>query len=186
MQTASAFPGRVIVEFAARSRRLSLRPLACCLALFLGPVLAARAAVPCPPPAVLDVAALQSELMVVATTCHENTGYNAFMQRYRPYLLHTEQDLSAYFRRVYGRAGQQRHDSFVTSLANAQSDAGIRQGADFCARNQALFQEVQALRSTNELPLYAAGKDVLPAEVLSCSATETRHARQQLARRSRR
>jgi len=186
MQAISAFAGRVIVEFAARSRRLSLRPLACCLALFLGPALAARAAVPCPAPAVLDVAALQSELMVVATTCHENAGYNAFMQRYRPYLLRTEQDLAAYFRRAYGRAGQQRHDSFVTALANAQSDAGIRQGADFCPRSQALFQEVQALRSTGQLPLYAAGKDVLPADVLSCSATEPRHARQQLARRSRR
>ncbi len=186
MQAASAFPGRVIVEFATRSRRLSLRPLACCLALFLGPVLAARAAAPCPSPAVLDVAALQSEMMVLATTCHDNAGYNAFMQRYRPYLFHTEQELAAYFRRAYGRAGQQRHDSFVTSLANAQSDAGIRQGADFCPRNQALFQEVQALRSTSQLPLYAAGKDVLPGDVLSCSASESRHARQQVARRSRR
>ena len=171
---------------AAKSRSLPLRPLACCLALFLGPALAARAAVPCPSPAVLDVAALQSELMVVATTCHENSGYNAFMQRYRPYLLRTEQDLSAYFRRAYGRAGQQRHDAFVTSLANAQSDVGLRQGSDFCARNQTLFQEVQALRSTKQLPLYAAGKDVLPADVLSCAATEPRHAPQRLARRSRR
>ena len=74
----------------------------------------------------------------------------------------------------------------MTSLANAQSDAGIRQGADFCARNQALFQEVQALRSTSELPLYAAGKDVLPTDILSCSAAEPRRAGQRLARRGRR
>ena len=174
------------MEIATRNRRSSLRQLVCCLALFLGPVLTARAAVPCPPAAVLNVAALQSELMVLATTCHDNAGYNAFMRRYRPYLFRTEQDLSAYFRRAYGRAGQQRHDSFVTSLANAQSDAGLRQGSDFCPRNQALFQEVQALRSTSQLPLYAAGKDVLPADLLSCRAAETRPAPHRIVRHGRR
>ena len=124
--------------------------------------------------------------MVLATTCHDNSGYNAFMRRYQPYLYHTEQELAAYFRRVYGRAGQTRHDFFVTALANAQSDVGLRQGTDFCPRNQALFHEVQALRSSQQLPLYAAGKDVLPASLLACSTAEAPRPQQRIARRSRR
>ena len=152
------------------SRRLFLMPLACCLALLLPPALAARAA-SCPSPSVLDVTALQSELMVLATTCHDGSGYNAFMRRYHPYLLATERDLAAYFHRAYGRRGQAEHDRFVTALANDQSDVGLRQGTDFCPRNQALFSEVMALRGASELPDYAAGKDLVPRPMSDCAAT---------------
>jgi len=156
--------------------RLFLMPLVCCLALLLPPALAAQAA-SCLAPSVLNVTALQSELMVLATTCHDGSGYNAFMLRYRPYLFATEQDLAAYFRRAYGRAGQAEHDRFVTGLANDQSDIGLRQGTDFCPRNQALFSEVMALRGASELPDYAAGKDLAPAALSACATGSARRRR---------
>lgn len=144
-------------------------PLLGCFAL-LPPMLAARAA-PCPRRAIFDVAALQSELMVLATACHDNTGYNSFMRRYQPYLLRTERTLQAYFNRAYGRGGQNAHDRFVTSLANAQSDAGLTQGTDFCPRNASLFSEVMALQTSSQLPLYAAGKAVIPPGMPTCVAS---------------
>lgn len=147
--------------------RPSLLPLLYGLALLLPPALAARAA-PCPSPTVLNVTALQSELMVLATTCHDGSGYNAFMRRYHPYLFDTEKSLAAYFRRAYGRGGQAAHDRFVTDLANDQSAIGLRQGTEFCPRNQALFSEVMALRGSSELPDYAAGKDLVPASMADC------------------
>ena len=147
--------------------RLSLVAVFCALALLPPPALAARA-VPCPAPSVLTVTALQSELMVLATSCRDRDGYNAFMRRYRPYLFRTEKSLAAFFQHAYGRGGQAAHDRFVTDLANDQSDTGLAQGTDFCPRNQALFSEVLALRNSGELPDYAAGKDVVPAGMEAC------------------
>ncbi|HVB66436.1 MAG TPA: hypothetical protein VNE67_01100 [Acetobacteraceae bacterium] len=156
------------------SRRRPLLPLACGLALLLPPVLAARAA-PCVPPPVLNVTALQSELMVLATTCHDGSAYNGFMRRYRSSLFDTEKSLAGYFTHAYGRGGQAAHDRFVTDLANDQSDSGLRQGTDFCPRNQALFSEVMSLRGASELPDYAAGKDLVPTALApDCVVTAPR------------
>ena len=163
-------------------RRPILPLLAACLGL-LASILAARAA-PCPPRATFDVAALQSEMMVLATACHDNTGYNAFMRRYQPYLLQTERTLQTYFNHAYGRGGQTAHDRYVTSLANAQSDAGLVQGSDFCPRNQALFSEALSLRQTAQLPLYAAGKALIPPGMPTCVASVA--PRKRIVRRRRR
>jgi hypothetical protein len=163
-------------------RHPPLLPLACCLAFLLPPAIAARAA-PCMSPPVLDVTALQSELMVLATSCHDDSGYNAFMQRYHSYLFETEKELAEYFRHAYGRGGQAEHDAFVTNLANDQSDTGLRQGTDFCPRNQALFTEVMALRTPSELPSYAAGKDLVPASIPTTCVAEARPPRRVVRRR---
>ncbi len=128
-------------------------------------------AAPCPSRATFDVTALQSELMVLATACHDSAQYNAFMRRYRPGVYAAEQSLHRYFLRAYGRGGQAAQDRFVTALANAQSDASIAQGSDFCPRNAALFDETAALQTPGQLPDYAAGKNVVPAGLGTCVAS---------------
>jgi hypothetical protein len=143
------------------------------LAGFLLPAALARGAV-CPSRTTFDVAALQSEMMLLATACHDSGQYNAFMRRYRPGLYAAEQSLHRYFLRRYGRGGQAAQDRFVTNLANAQSDAAISQGSDFCPRNAALFAETASLQSRTQLPLYAAGKDALPAGLAPCSTAASR------------
>ncbi len=139
------------------------------LAGFVLPGAIARAA-PCPSRATFDVAALQSELMVLATACHDSAQYNIFMRQNRSGVFSAEQSLHRYFLRAYGRGGQAAQDRFVTALANAQSDASIAQGSDFCPRNAALFNETAALQSPSQLPDYAAGKDVVPAGLGTCVA----------------
>lgn len=129
-----------------------------------------RAAQQCPEQPVFDVEALKSEMMVLATACHDDSQYNAFIERYQPSLMANEHALDGYFRREYGRSGQTEHDRYITSLANAQADDGLKQGSDFCARNATLFEEAMALENSTELPQFAAGQDLVPASLGSCQA----------------
>jgi hypothetical protein len=116
-----------------------------------------------------EVQALRSELMVLATGCHDDQRYNAFMRRYQGDLQGNERAIDAYFKHRYGRAAQTEHDRFVTDLANAISRQGSDLGGDFCPRNGLIFNEVLALESASELADFAAGKNLIPASVDVCA-----------------
>lgn len=119
--------------------------------------------------AAVEIAALRSELMVLATGCHDDDGYNAFIRKYQPELMGNEQAIAEMFKQKYGRRGQQEHDQFTTDLANAESSAGMHLGSDFCARNGLMFQEVLALTGPGDLATYAAGKDLVPRSFAVCT-----------------
>ncbi len=132
----------------------------------------AQAELECLPPqerAAVEVAALRSQLMVLATGCHDDNGYNAFIRKFQAELMSNEKTIGEIFKHKYGRRGQQEHDQFTTDLANAESSAGMHLGTDFCDHNGMIVQEVLALRSANELASYAAGKDLVPASLPVCS-----------------
>jgi hypothetical protein len=147
-----------------------------CLSWTLLPAVAATcltltgvsAAERCPEQPVFDIEALKSEMMVLATACHDDSQYNAFIQRYQPQLIANEHALDNYFHRSYGRRAQVEHDAYITSLANAQSDEGLKQGTDFCPRSEALFAQAMALEGPRDLPSFAAGQNLVPASLGSC------------------
>ncbi len=118
--------------------------------------------------AAFDVGALKSELSILAVGCHDEDDYNRFIERYRGELVSQDAVVNAWFKRVHGRSAQTSYDSYITLLANEQSNLGQRQGTDFCPRLKALFSEVMALPQATLLPQYAAVKDIVPAEVGSC------------------
>jgi hypothetical protein len=120
-----------------------------------------------------EVQALRSELMVLATGCHDDDQYNAFIRRYQPELQANEKQIAAYFQHRYGRTGQTEHDRFVTDLANEISHQGSDLGGDFCPRNGAIFHEVLALGGAAELPDYAAGKNLIPRNIDVCAPMST-------------
>lgn len=120
--------------------------------------------------ALFELEALKSELMVVATDCHNSDQYNAFIQKYQTQLANAERELDGYFSRAYGKKGQQAHDQYVTSLANSDAHSAHVIGNDFCPRNATVFSEVMALRGPADLPAYAAGKDLVPADLGACDA----------------
>jgi len=122
----------------------------------------------------VEVAALRSELMVLATGCHQDSNYNAFVRKFQAGLQGNEKAVAEVFKRMYGRRAQQEHDRFTTDLANGESSAGMRLGTDFCARNSLLFSEVMSLDSASELPAYAAGKDLVPATLDMCPQAPVR------------
>ena len=133
------------------------------------PVLAARQCTSIADQSAFEVQALRSELMVVATGCHEDERYNAFIRRFQADLQANERTINAYFQHRYGRSAQTEHDRFVTDLANAISHQGSDMGGDFCPRNGMIFNEVLALTSVSELPDFAAGKNLVPASVEICT-----------------
>lgn len=137
------------------------------------PVLAARQCTSLSDQSAFEVQALRSELMVLATGCHSDDQYNAFIRRYQPDLQANEKQIAAYFQHRYGRGGQTEHDRFVTELANAISRQGSDLGGDFCARNGLIFQEVMVLQNASELPDYAAGKNLVPASLDICTPMPT-------------
>ena len=130
---------------------------------------------------VVEVAALRSELMVLATGCRQDERYNAFIRKYQADLMGNERAVGDVFKRIYGKRAQQEHDRFTTDLANGESSAGMHLGTDFCARNSAIFSEVMALHSAEELPAYAKGKDLVPATVDLCPQVAQAHANRQVA-----
>jgi hypothetical protein len=139
------------------------------------------AAQPCARPTdltALDVASLKSKLMVLAITCNQQDRYNDFVQRFRPDLMAHERALHAYFVHAFGGRAQREQDDYITSLANTQSQGGIRQGTLFCQQNVSLFGEVLALTKGSDLPAYAASKRLeQPVDVAACpAATHTAQA----------
>jgi hypothetical protein len=133
------------------------------------PVLAERQCTSLSDQSAFEIQALRSELMVLATGCHDDDRYNAFIHRFQGDLQGNEKAINAYFQHRYGRAGQTEHDRFVTELANAISRQGSDLGGDFCPRNGLIFNEVLALESVTELADFAAGKDLVPATVPICT-----------------
>ncbi len=118
-----------------------------------------------------EVGALKSELTVLATSCAgADKDYNAFVERFRPELMSSDAAVNGWFKRTYGRNAQRQYDGYITTLINSQSENGLHQGTNFCPRTQAMFAEVMTLRDSSALPLYAAGKDVLPADVGACES----------------
>ena len=147
---------------------------ALCTALFGAGVLSAgiAAAQPCARPAdvnAFDVAGLKSKLMVTAITCNQQDRYNDFVQRFRSDLMKQDKALHAYFNRTYGGRGLREHDDYITSLANTQSQSGLKAGTLFCQQTVSIFTEVLALSAGAELPAYAASKRLpQPIEVVAC------------------
>jgi len=151
-----------------------MRPFALLAPLAVAALAAPLAmAQPCARPADLaafDVASLKSQLMVTALMCNARDGYNAFVLRFRTDLMAQEHALQGYFARSYGGGGQQRHDDYVTQLANAHSQAAIRFGTSYCYRNVGLLGEVLSLPNGASLAGYAGAKGLVqPVALVSCA-----------------
>ena len=132
----------------------------------LVPVAFAESCVRPPEKVAFDVAGLKSELMVVAIACQQQERYNAFVTRFRGDLVGDERALTGYFNRTGSRA-QQRHDDYITNLANTQSEDGIKQGTLFCDQHKTMFDEVLALKDGKELNAYAGSKGLVqPVDVV--------------------
>ncbi len=122
-----------------------------------------------------DIAALKSQLMVISLTCRNDQPYNDFVNRFRRNLISTDRTLSTWFSRTYGaRNGRKQHDDFITILANAQSQEGIRQGRVFCDNMAPLVAEIARLETIEAASTYAAnqqlGQPVLAPEVAEAAA----------------
>jgi hypothetical protein len=116
-----------------------------------------------------EVLSLRTQMILLATKCGRDQDYNKnFIVRFQPTLQANEREILAYFRRLYGGAGQGKKDTFSTELVNVMSQQANTQGAEFCPRATMIISEMNSLRSMDELPAYAAVKDLGPAGTSMC------------------
>jgi hypothetical protein len=114
-----------------------------------------------------DVGSLKSALSVLAVACSDEDDYNAFVLQHRRQLVSEDGVVNGYFKRVYGKQAQPRYDSYITLLANEQSEISQKQGSDYCPRLKLIFPEVMAVPSAS-LAQYAAAKDLMPDDLTPC------------------
>lgn len=120
-----------------------------------------------------NIIGLKSALMVAALSCNQQDKYDAFMTTFQPHILAAQHTMDAYFHKASGPlSGQKMEDNFITLLANNQSDQGIAAGSFFCLNNEAEFNAVLALRTTNDLDHFVTN---LPPNPTATVASNTTH-----------
>jgi hypothetical protein len=133
------------------------------------PVFAASSCTTVADQSAYEVLSLRTQMILLATKCGRDQDYNKnFILRFQPALQANERAVLAYFRRVYGGAGQGKKDTFSTELVNVMSQQANQQGGEFCGRATQIIGEMVALRSMDELPAYAALKDLAPVGTSMC------------------
>jgi hypothetical protein len=121
--------------------------------------------------AAFDLAAIKSELMVIAIDCQAQERYNAFVVRFRPDLQGSERGLNTYFSRTARTGTARAHDDYITSLANALSQDALTRGTLFCDEHMRMFDDVLALKDGRDLLSYASGKGLVqPIDLVECPA----------------
>lgn len=116
-----------------------------------------------------DVRALQSQLMVAALTCNRDEEYNAFVRKFQGELAGSYRTIQSHFRRTAGRSHQRELDEFITQLANAHSQDGIRQGSQFCPLVTPLFQVALSQSNAAALAEVTMERNVLnPLTATTC------------------
>jgi hypothetical protein len=135
----------------------------------------AAAAAQCASPrdkSAFDVAVLKTHLMVTALACDQRDKYNAFVTRFRNDLVAQEKALGVYFGRAFGRGGQREHDDYVTSVANVQSEDGLKLGTGYCDASVPMFDKILALPPSTELTVFAADLGLVqPMTLIACEIT---------------
>ena len=118
-----------------------------------------------------EVRALQSQLMVAALSCGRDNDYNAFVRKFQGELASSYRDIAGHFRRTAGGGHQRALDSYITQLANEQSQDGIRAGSHFCPLVTPLFQAALAQPNAQALASLSTERNVLnPIAVPACAA----------------
>ena len=119
-----------------------------------------------------EIEGLKSQLMVTALACHQQDKYNSFMSRYQPDVAREESNLSAYFKRSYGKQSTKAYDDYISNLANIQEQDGLKAGTAFCSNLGNMFDEVMSLHSASELHDFTNAKVIAqPITFETCTGT---------------
>jgi hypothetical protein len=151
---------------------MKLRPLflAGLAAGLAGPAIA-QSCLPAAERTAFEVRALQSQLMVAALACQRDNDYNAFVRRFQGELGAAYRSIDGHFRRTAGGGATRERDAFITTLANVQSQDGIRQGSQFCPTVTPLFQLALAQPNAAALADLSMDRNVLnPQNAPACAA----------------
>jgi hypothetical protein len=119
----------------------------------------------------IDLRAVQSNLMVAAIACGRTDDYNQFVRRHQTDLGAAHHTVFGVFRRAHGAQAQRQYDEYITNLANAQSQEGIRQGSHFCRDVAPLFQAALAAPNSSAVAALSEQHRVTnPMPISACPA----------------
>ena len=116
------------------------------------------------------VRSLQTNLMVAALTCNDSGPYNDFIHQFQPVLIKDSKQLQAFYTKTQGKAGANELNSFVTQLANDESQRSI-QTAGYCDSANQLFTAVLALQPDQLEDFSTTLPIASTAPIRPCSAT---------------
>jgi hypothetical protein len=124
-----------------------------------------------------NIVGLKSALMVAALSCNQQDKYDTFMTSFQPHILAAQHTMDAYFHKASGPySGQKMEDTFVTLMANNQSDVGIAEGSIFCLNNAAEFDAVLALKTPADLDHFVTDQaPPVAATLASAAPSDTSH-----------
>jgi hypothetical protein len=146
-------------------------------ALVAGPAIAQTCVQPAER-AAFDVRALQSQLMVAALSCNQDAAYNAFVRKFQGELTGAYRGVQGHFRRTAGGAHQRELDSFITQMANAQSQDQIRSGSQYCPMMTPIFGLAMAQPNVEALAAFSQERNVLnPLTTPECGTSAAAPAR---------
>lgn len=155
-------------------RKFSIRLLLAGAAMAIGGPAIAQSCVQANERTAFELRALQSQLMVAAITCQRDGDYNAFVRKFQGDLGGAYNTIRTHFRRTAGAQGQRALDGYITTLANEQSQDGVRQGSRFCQNITPLFQVALAQTSASSLAEMSMERNVLnPYDAASCADRAT-------------
>ena len=153
-------------------RMTSFRLLLGGLAAVVAAPAIAETCVQAPERTAFNVRALQSQLMVAALACGKDGEYNAFVRKFQRDLAASYNGIQGHYRRAGGRSAQNQLDGYITQLANAQSQDGIRAGSHYCPLVTPLFQQALARQNAADLADLAEERNVLnPLAAPTCAET---------------
>lgn len=150
-----------------RRRFVKAGMTAAAMSLLAGQAMASDCALPSELTA-LNTRVLQSELVVAALSCGENTEYNTFIQKFEPVLLQDGVNFRNYFLRVYGPNGEDAMNQLVTRIANIESARSKFPGFDYCSYAYQMFSAVLAL-PPEQLDQFASARgNATDHDVMAC------------------
>jgi hypothetical protein len=99
---------------------------------------------------------IQSQAMVAALACGEESRYNVFVVKFQKQLVAEGNTLRQFFSRAYGKNATAKLNEFVTAMANRESSLSVADRATYCLRAAELFDGLTAIRPENLADLVGA------------------------------
>jgi len=106
--------------------------------------------------AAFQAVGLQTELMQTALSCKGDDKYGVFVNTYKSNLVDARDVLEGFFKRAYGTRFQTHYDSYITQLANTQSQHNLKSGIEYCEFGNKTLDQASALKTPGDLTQYEA------------------------------
>lgn len=121
--------------------------------------------------AALTARVVQTEMMVAALACGQQSQYNAFVVKFRDDLVTHGSTLKSLFKRVHGANAERRLATFVTRLANDASQRS-REAANFCMDAYTFLEQAMSSASLGFEQLAATHNTSVDHGFAVCSAEQ--------------